>query len=60
MCSVFFSVWMSNLKKREKEKEKREKRNVCIDMYLYLPITASLPATQRKKKVKLIRHAITH
>lgn len=42
MCSVF-SDWIFEFEKKGKKK----KENVCIDMYLYLPITASLPATQK-------------
>lgn len=41
MCSVFLD-WIF-----EFEKKRKKKKNVCIDMYLYLPITASLPATQK-------------
>lgn len=51
---------MDFFSKKKRKKRKKQKKEVCIDMYLYLPITASLPATQRKKKVKLIGHAITH
>lgn len=44
MCSVF-SDWIFEFEKKGKKKKK--KKTVCIDMYLYLPITASLPATQK-------------